>query len=286
MEQLSSCYFCGDAPDASLEEHPAVPESLRPPGEPETTVVLCPTCRRKLDAVLETVVAAVESGSGTADADASTAASTAPGTEDDPGDVESTLGDDGDLLRPIGDGETDASGDSDGASDAAAGDAARSDEDVGKVRTDDAPEGVGSEPADASGADDGGSAGPDADGGSADDHGDAGARGQGDKSPSDDGDESGSEDEDATGGRERAEESDDADDADAPDVTLTRLENTKVMRLLRNREFPVDREDFVTVASSAYEVSPRHCDKVVQLAVDHDLLREEGGQLYAGSNWN
>jgi len=63
------------------------------------------------------------------------------------------------------------------------------------------------------------------------------------------------------------------------------LENTKVMRLLQNREFPVDRDDFVTVASSAYEVSPRDCEKVLDLAVEHDLLREDGTDLYAGDRW-
>jgi hypothetical protein len=69
-------------------------------------------------------------------------------------------------------------------------------------------------------------------------------------------------------------------------VSLTRLENTKVMRLLQNREFPVERQDFVTVASSAYEVSPADCDKVLDLAIQHNLLREEGGQLHPGSEWS
>jgi hypothetical protein len=80
-------------------------------------------------------------------------------------------------------------------------------------------------------------------------------------------------------------DSDDEDDGGERDVTLSRLENTNVMRLLQNREFPVERDDFVTVASSAYEVSPRHCEKVIDLAVKHDLLREEDGQLHAGPEW-
>ncbi|PSP55303.1 hypothetical protein BRC74_00055, partial [Halobacteriales archaeon QH_7_68_42] len=78
---------------------------------------------------------------------------------------------------------------------------------------------------------------------------------------------------------------DEAEDEPDPEVTMTRLENTNVMRLLRNREFPVERDDFVTVASSAYEISPRKCEKVIQLAIKHDLIREDEGQLLAGDNW-
>ena len=78
---------------------------------------------------------------------------------------------------------------------------------------------------------------------------------------------------------------DEAEDEPDPAVTMTRLENTNVMRLLRNREFPVERDDFVTVASSAYEISPRKCEKAIQLAIKHDLIREDEGQLLAGDNW-
>ena len=55
MDRFASCYFCGEAFDASLSEYPVVPEALQSPDE-GPTVVLCRTCRRKLGAVVEEVV--------------------------------------------------------------------------------------------------------------------------------------------------------------------------------------------------------------------------------------
>lgn len=69
MDRLASCYFCGDAFDASLSEYPVVPKALQPL-EDGPTVVLCGDCRRKLGAVVEEVVAAAEGGSSADDATA------------------------------------------------------------------------------------------------------------------------------------------------------------------------------------------------------------------------
>jgi hypothetical protein len=237
MEQLSSCYFCGDALDASLDEYPVVPASLRPSAGDRRTVVLCGDCKRKLDAVMEAVVDAVD--------------------EHDPesgsvSDIEATLGDDEDVLRSVDD-EGSRSADDD-SSDGRAGTGANGSSGERERKY------TSSRRAGFTGDD-------------------RESRSGGHRSADDDG-PSPDRDPDEAGDEENAED----DEAD-PDVTLTRLENTKVMRLLQNREFPVERDDFVTVASSAYEVSPRDCDKVVDLAVEHDLLREEGGQLYAGPRW-
>jgi len=247
MEQLSSCYFCGDALDASLDEHPVVPASLRPSAGGQRTVVLCGDCKRKLDAVMDAVIDAVDERGPVADP-----SDTPAGTGSDPNgrsderdpesgsvsDIESTLGDDEDVLRSVGNEE--------------------------------------SRPSDGDSSDS--RAGTDA-------NGDSGERERKYTSSR----RAGYTGDDRASSGRRSEEADgktaEADDEADPDVTLTRLENTKVMRLLQNRDFPVEREDFVTVASSAYEVSPQDCDKVVDLAVEHDLLREEGGQLYAGPRW-
>ena len=69
MDRLASCYFCGDAFDASLSEYPVVPKALQPP-EDGPTVVLCGDCRRKLGAVVEEVVAATGDGLSADDATA------------------------------------------------------------------------------------------------------------------------------------------------------------------------------------------------------------------------
>ena len=61
--------------------------------------------------------------------------------------------------------------------------------------------------------------------------------------------------------------------------SVTALEYNKVMRLLQNREFPVDREEIETVAASAYELAQSECAEVIDLAVDRELIDEEDGKL-------
>jgi hypothetical protein len=62
-------------------------------------------------------------------------------------------------------------------------------------------------------------------------------------------------------------------------TSISALEYNKVMRLLQNREFPVDREEIEIVASNAYDLSRSDCTKVIDLAIDRGLLDEDGGQL-------
>ena len=61
--------------------------------------------------------------------------------------------------------------------------------------------------------------------------------------------------------------------------TLTRLEYNKVMRLLKNREFPVDRMEIREVATSAYQISPEEFDAVIDAAIERDLIAERDGQF-------
>jgi hypothetical protein len=252
MEQFSSCYFCGDAVDASLGEYPVVPASVDPEAGDRRTIVLCTGCKRKLDPVVEAVVGVVGDDAVTVDRPGSdvreredpSGESDQRGHETDDEetssatDIGSTLGDDEDVLRSVGDGDDEASGMEFGRS----------------------PE--NSESASGSGATDEGE--------------------------SDDSSERGYSSGQRAGGRPTDGSGDDEDDNEdrKRDVTMTRLENTNVMRMMQNRDFPVDRDDFVVVASSAYEISPDRCEKVLDLAVKHDLLREQDGQLHAGANWS
>ena len=64
------------------------------------------------------------------------------------------------------------------------------------------------------------------------------------------------------------------------DQEISALEYNKVMRLLQNREFPVDRDEIVTVTANAYQVSRATCERVIDAAIDRDLLDEREGQLY------
>jgi hypothetical protein len=62
-------------------------------------------------------------------------------------------------------------------------------------------------------------------------------------------------------------------------TTVSALEYNKVMRLLQNREFPVDRAEIQTVAANAYGLAEHECAEVIDLAIDRGLIAEHDGQL-------
>jgi hypothetical protein len=218
MNRLSSCYFCGVAPDESLRDYPLAPGD----GDPTAVVTLCPTCRRKLETVLSTVTSSTAEGSeepaivteAAAELDAGGPEAFEPGT-----------GDDESLAAEAGGTETLAAGDIETAADVTAA-----------AEADDEPN-------------------PDLD--SATD-----SRG-------------GVPETGAT-----AERSDEASTGDDDrETTLSALEYNKVMRLLQNREFPVDRTEIVDLAAGAYELTEPECDEIVDLAVDRGLVDQEAGKL-------
>ncbi|WP_239524392.1 hypothetical protein [Halogeometricum borinquense] len=53
----------------------------------------------------------------------------------------------------------------------------------------------------------------------------------------------------------------------------------KVMRLLNNREFPVERTEFADLASGAYDLDPSQVDDIIEYAIHRDVLADDGGQL-------
>ncbi|MFB6307851.1 MAG: hypothetical protein ABEH35_00835 [Haloarculaceae archaeon] len=63
--------------------------------------------------------------------------------------------------------------------------------------------------------------------------------------------------------------------------TMTALEYNKVMRLLQNREFPVDRAEIREVAVNAYDLSQPEFDAVIEAAVERGLIAEDDGQFVA-----
>jgi hypothetical protein len=64
-----------------------------------------------------------------------------------------------------------------------------------------------------------------------------------------------------------------ADRSDEPEDFRT------VMRLLANREFPVERDAIVELAASAYELDAQHVHRILDHAVDRGVLAEDGGTL-------
>ena len=230
MDQLSSCYFCGGALDVSLSEYPVVPKQLRAEPEDSKTVVLCPTCRHKLGAIVEDVVAAADEPR-VEDPEQSTDEPSYEGTGFEPIDSEAADGeiDEGSLLND----ETDTGNDPSADGDTTTATAARDDTEPAAEETAEA----------------------------------------GDIGPTDDTDTSEIEDSSASSSETRDDSTDDSD------PTLTRLEYNKVMRLLQNRELPVDRTEIREVATSAYDIDTDEFEAVIRAAVERGLIDEENGKF-------
>ena len=278
--ELSSCYFCGTALDAPVSARPLGADG----GDP--TVSLCPTCRRKLAAVLN----AVADPGATVDADGDEGGDDAAETRDagaradtDPGDDEgdegepteadvaisesATLDSDTNLLHDIGD-------DEDG--DETAQDATRPESEDERVTEDTestaetAPDVVGDW------QDIGGGESADTDSeppsGAENDEPEADGHESGSSPAADAGTERTAPD-DASATTERGDE-----DGDTPSILSTPTAK-KVIRLLQNREFPVDREEFEVVAASAYDLSPRDCADAIDALVAEGYVAEDDDHL-------
>ena len=268
MEQLSSCYFCGAALDAQIEPYQVIPPQFEPTPDQQRAVSLCPTCRQKLAHVVETVV-------GATDAEAASAI-----------DDVTTVEPDDDLLR------NEAGDERDGGSDEASGHAG-----VEPIEPDGETGTTGAEPADAADRSDDSQARPDADPAqssdplSTDEPDERTAEANGERATVGNGVESRTE--------HRTEASDDrtrqsqttgdttdqhsgGDDTADDGPSLTALEYNKVMRLLQSREFPVERAEIHEIATSAYQVSDREFDAIIDAAIERGLIDEENGQLVSG----
>ncbi|MXR50868.1 hypothetical protein GRX03_04505 [Halovenus sp. WSH3] len=53
----------------------------------------------------------------------------------------------------------------------------------------------------------------------------------------------------------------------------------KVLRLLRNREFPMSREEVVTIATSAYQLDARNVQEIIDESIERGEFVEANGQL-------
>jgi hypothetical protein len=242
MDQLSSCYFCGGALDVSLSEYPIIPKSLDPEAEKQGTVVLCSTCREKLATIVEPAVEAAKADARETVETAGDAETTEPpGLLDDSG---TPAGDEqattGSVVEPADDGSL--LGDDGGSTDGQS-----ASERSAATAESDAPATPETEtvtdPLDERAAEP--------------------------TESSDSAANTGSED------TERGTDSDDS--ADGP--SLTKLEYNKVMRLLQNREMPVDRAEIREVAVNAYDIDGEQFDAIIDAAVDRDLIGQESGQL-------
>lgn len=248
MDRLSSCYFCGDAVDAAIEEYPLVRSEQYPDVETGQRIVLCPSCRRKLTTVVERVLEAA------LDSDSQAAAEGMPELDEDDPLI--------DLDREAEDAMTMTDVQQlSGSDDAAATGPTTSDDNGGSEEegdTDDQP---------ASGASTGWVEKTSGD--------EAGA----DETEADDDttEQAGTESDD-----DSAEQDDDASGSDVTggdDDAYERAEYNKVVRLLQNREFPVDIEEITVVARSAYDIDRETTHEILEALIDRGVVEDRGDSL-------
>ena len=275
MAEFSSCYFCGAALDAPLDEYPVVPAELHPSPEQQGTVVLCPTCREKLGAIVGEVVAAVETessfeGGQTTETtlDAATAGATGS-TDTGSATTDAPEGDDEATLSEMTGAEATTE-----PSDAAAED-----------ESSDSPEEKPPEKRTTAAGETDADPSPIFDDESSDESDESDPYG-----PVFGDDEAEPETDEGSGDGSDEEPEPSPDEGEPSATTADRSAGSsgpmpdartynRVVRLLQNREFPVDRDEIEAVATNAYELSHEEFDAVIRLAIDRGVLEEEDGQL-------
>jgi cobalamin biosynthesis protein CobT len=224
MVEFSDCYFCGSV-EEEVEQHPVIPPSTDPPTDRQRRVVLCTSCREKLERVTGSIVAHLD-----------------PGAADRAG-VSAQVGEgasmssvaEGTSMEFIGEVGTSGAG--------TPGDATDGTETPGEQL--DAEE---TEQADAE---------------------------ETEQADAEETDETGETEMEET---ETGETETETEAADEP-VELP-SETRKILRLLENREFPVDREEINTVAANAYGVDADDVEVVFDTLIHQGRLREENGMLH------
>lgn len=68
--------------------------------------------------------------------------------------------------------------------------------------------------------------------------------------------------------------------ADELRIDVDRETVRRVVRLLQNRAFPVERSSFVSIATSAYELDGIEVDAVLDLAIDRGMIEQRGPMLH------
>ncbi|NHN41394.1 hypothetical protein G9C85_07055 [Halorubellus sp. JP-L1] len=284
MVDLSSCYFCGAAMDVSLRESPIVPEALAPTKTQQTTVVLCGTCERKLGRVLDPVVAAAQADARenagivheNPDADDRTSA------EPDR-DVDANAGSDATTGTDRASGSDDAvvppsilDDSNDATNDDAANNAA-SDDGETPFEVDETTsvfDDTTNEPGQNSVFGDASTTIPDAE---PDDDENEPTNATSENRTRDDATDQSTEHAPPTSTSNATDRSANDHSDTTPDVD-PRTYN-KVVRLLKNRDLPVARDEIETIAGSAYDIPDHECEAIIDAAVDRGLVAEANGQL-------
>lgn len=286
MAHLSSCYFCGTALKSPVQTY----ELSGGTGGSRTTVSLCSSCKEKLDTVLDSAGRGTLGPAGDVtepEQDVDTDDRGERSEDGEPGDREPIRTEaetnSSERVEADSDNSPDASTESDeleahqetasgGPFDGGSEGLAAEDESFGDDGIDEAVDAIDGEELDDAFEDD--ELLPEADP-LAEDGNEDPLAGETESKPTDEG----------TGeSSDRSSNPDDqADEAGAQTptgTTISALEYNRVMRMLQNREFPIDREEIVLVASNAYDLAQSECNQVIDLAVDRGLLDDRDGELY------
>jgi hypothetical protein len=243
MDRLSSCYFCGDAVDAALEEYPLVDPDHQPDVETDERIVLCPTCRRKLTAVVERVLEAALNGE-TADVEAGEVANL--GDDAELVDLDESLeqADNGEEMTATSVEQVDDESERTYASSTAASDLSANDDETSTEVGDEAQSSDG---------------------------------------PTDETEETDADETDESTATER-DSRDDEQPVEGSEQTVgeqryTRAEHNKVVKLLQNREFPVEIEEITVVARSAYGIDRDTTHAILEALIERGVVEDRGDRL-------
>ena len=284
MRQLRACDFCGDDALGAFE---VVPPELSPTEAEQRRVVLCQACRATLEELLEPLLA--RAGVVTVDEtdeEIDDAAVETP-TSSDGTQSSNTYGTPADDVpteeSSTEDSSTDANPSDEPTAEDSSTDANPSDEPTAEESSTDA------NPSDEPAAE-GSSAGDDSSDGPAGDHSsdvaDSIEEWAG-ETPSGDGDSAGksaNEEVDSdivvvTHANESMDEPDTSRDESAASGGALTPEYGKLLRLLRNRDLPMNRSKVEALASGAYDLDGHEVEGLIDAAVDRGDLVDDGGRI-------
>ncbi|WP_126663952.1 hypothetical protein [Haloterrigena salifodinae] len=280
MRELRRCDFCGGDAAGAFE---IVPPELEPTEAEQRRVVLCADCKNRLQTLIEPLLA--RAGADGESSAASAEDGRRSGEGDDNGDRAGESTSESGTVVASADESTPkrsrASSPNATVSDAAPGESDAAGNDVGA--NDAEPDGVEAEAAgaDNSAADAGGDAAIDSESlledGITFEHSEP-ANGESDTpetaSTTGEGTDDTAESDDERSGDAETSASADRDESSQPPAAYG-----KVLRLLRNREFPMQRSAVESLAAGAYDLESSEVDAIIDHAIERDEFVEKRGEL-------
>jgi len=260
MRALRSCDFCAADAAGTFE---VVPADLEPDPHEQRRVVLCRDCKHRLETIIEPLVARASADASERDQRTRRALESAGPSDGSSGSIVASA-DESTEKRPrtrspnasVSDSRPEDTADSEATSEVTFDVDGDSVEDDG---ADDDADPIGDQPATQDTTE------------SAHDASSPEAAGPSSADPSEAIDAAG----DAAEHAERSSTGDEPDATSAPPRAYG-----KVVRLLRNREFPMERTAVEELAAGAYDLEAETAERIVDAALENGEFEERGGNLY------